>query len=176
MNHSGSMPTSRKGFSFARILLAEDDESSRKVTSIMLKRLGYNADVVTNGKEVLMALEHQSYDIILMNIRMPGLDGFEATRMIRERCPASMQPKIIAVTAYILPDSRERCLEAGMNDFMPKPVKMNDLASMLSKHIRTLELQTAFAQSRETEFDALCPFSKDRLVSSILNQDYQMKN
>lgn len=128
----------------ARVLLAENDESNRKVTSIMLKRLGYSADTVTNGREVLLALKHQPYDIILMNLRMPEVDGLEATRKIRERCPAAVQPTIIALTAYVLPNSKERCLEAGMNDFMAKPVKIDDLAAMLSKHTRTLEQQAAF--------------------------------
>ena len=93
----------------------------------MLKRLGYSADAVTNGREVLQALKHQPYDIVLMNLRMPEVDGFEATRMIRELCPAAVQPTIIALTAYILPNSKERCLEAGMNDFIAKPVKIGDL-------------------------------------------------
>ena len=72
------------------------------------------------------------------------MDGLEATRLIRERFPPSLQPKIIALTAYVLPDSRELCLNAGMNDFIPKPVKMKDLANVLNKHIRILQRQTAF--------------------------------
>lgn len=133
------MTTTRRALNSARILLAENNESNRKVTSVMLQRLGYSADAVTNGREVLRALKHQPYDIVLMNLRMPEVDGLEATRMIRELCPAAVQPTIIALTAYILPNSKERCLEAGMNDFMAKPVKIDDLAAMLSKHTRILE-------------------------------------
>ena len=128
----------------ACVLLAENDESNRKVTTLMLKRLGYSTDTVTNGKEVLLALKHHPYDIILMNVRMPELDGFEATRKIRECCPATVQPTIIALTAYILPNSKERCLEAGMDDFMAKPVKIEDLAAMLSKHTRILDRKASF--------------------------------
>jgi CheY-like chemotaxis protein len=147
------MATTRRDLNSARILLAENNESNRKVTSVMLKRLGYSADAVTNGNEVLQALKHQPYDIVLMNLRMPELDGFKATRMIRELCPAAVQPTIIALTAYILPNSKERCLEAGMNDFMAKPVKIDDLAAMLSKHTRILEQKAVSIRSGAETFD-----------------------
>jgi len=140
---------SEKAFRSACILIAEDDESNRKVTSAMLKRLGYRADAVSNGKEALLALERQHYDIILMNLSMPEMDGLQATRQIRRSCPPTLQPKIIALTACILPNSREICLEAGMNDFMLKPFNVNELAQVLSKHMRILERQTAFARLHE---------------------------
>lgn len=117
-----------------RILLAECDESSRKLATMILKRLDYDVDFVTNGKEVLKALSRRSYDMILMDIRMPEMDGFQVTQLIRGQYPCNMQPKIIAITAYLLPNCRERCLEAGMDDFMAKPVRIEDLASLLSKH------------------------------------------
>lgn len=170
------MPTTTTGFNSAHILLAENNESNCKVTTLMLKRLGYRADAVTNGKEVLMALEHQPYDIVLMNLRMPEVDGFEATRMIRERCPATAQPTIIALTAYILPNSKEKCLEAGMNDFMAKPVKINDLAAMLSKHARILEIQAAFTQFHEVAFCTRDPFSNSGLPNFPFDQDHPLKN
>ncbi len=170
------MPTTKMGFNSARILLAENNESNRKVTSLMLKRLGYHADAVTNGKEVLLALKHQPYDIILMNLRMPEVDGFEATRMIRECCPETAQPTIIAFTAYILPNSKERCLEAGMNDFMAKPVKMDDLAAMLSKHARILEFQAEFTQFQEEAFCNRGPFPKNGQPIFPFDQDHSLKN
>jgi CheY-like chemotaxis protein len=170
------MPTTKMGSNSARILLAENNESNRKVTSLMLKRLGYRADAVTNGKEVLQALKHQPYDIILMNLRMPEVDGFEATRMIRECCPETVQPTIIALTAYILPNGKERCLEAGMNDFMAKPVRMNDLAAMLSKHARILELQAAFTQSKEEASCNRGSFSKNGQPIFPSDQDQSLKN
>jgi CheY-like chemotaxis protein len=155
----------------ACVLLAENDVSNRKVTALMLKRLGYSTDTVTNGKEVLRAIKHQPYDIVLMNVRLPELDGFEATRKIRERCPAAVQPKIIALTAYILPNSRERCLEAGMDDFMAKPVKIEDLAAMLSKHTRISDRKASLSRSREEAFSiqgqfpgrmgSILPFGRD---------------
>lgn len=130
--------------SSARVLIAEDDESNRLVTSAIIKHLGFLADVVSNGKEALQALEQQTYDIILMNVRMPEMDGIRATQLIRKRFPPDRQPLIIAFTACVLPDSREDCIRAGMNDFIAKPVKMEDLNRILCKHIQILEAQKEF--------------------------------
>ncbi|MFB3763795.1 MAG: response regulator [Methanotrichaceae archaeon] len=116
------------------VLLAEDDPANQRVTLIMLKRLGYNADAVNNGLQVLKAFENRTYDLVLMDIVMPKMDGFAATKEIRKRYPASKQPTIIALTAYILPDGRKICIEAGMNDYIAKPVRMSELANALRKH------------------------------------------
>lgn len=116
-----------------RILLAEDNTSSQKVAVQMLKKLGYKADVVANGMEALHAMERQHYDIILMDIKMPEMDGLEATRIIRQRWPYNC-PKIIAITAYGLEGDREKFVEAGMDDYISKPVKKEDLAKVLEKH------------------------------------------
>jgi PAS domain S-box-containing protein len=113
-----------------RILLAEDNISSQKVALQMLKKLGYKADVVANGIEVLQSLERQHYDVVLMDLKMPEMDGLEATRIIRQRWPDS-GPKIIAITAYALEGDREKCLEAGMNDYIAKPVQKEDLVRAL---------------------------------------------
>ncbi len=113
------------------ILLAEDDALNQKVTRLMLKRLGYEADVAADGIEVLAALERQTYDVVLMNIGMPRMDGIEAAREIRKRC--QNRPKIIALTAYVLPGMKERCLEAGMDDYIGKPVRIDQLAAVLKR-------------------------------------------
>ncbi len=123
------------------ILIAEDDPSNRKVALLMLRRLGYKADAVVDGVEVLQALEHRHYGLILMNIGMPRMDGITATQEIRARFPAAKQPIIIAITAYLLPDGRDRCLAAGMNDYILKPVTMADLARTLSKHWPEIQLE-----------------------------------
>ncbi len=115
-----------------RILLAEDNAVNQKVTARMLKRLGHATDVAVNGLEALHAMERQSYDIILMDIQMPEMDGLEATKIIRSRWPNG--PNIIAFTAYALEYSRDVCLKAGMDDYISKPVKIDDLAKMLSKY------------------------------------------
>jgi CheY-like chemotaxis protein len=111
------------------VLLAEDNELNLKVTLAMLKRLGYGADIASNGIEVLRALEHRRYDLILMNVRMPLMDGIEATREIRRVFPNG--PKIVAITAYALPGMREKCIEAGMDNYITKPVRVNELAEVL---------------------------------------------
>jgi CheY-like chemotaxis protein len=113
-----------------RLLLAEDNVVNQKVTLRMLKKIGYRADVAANGLEVLRALERQSYDIILMDVQMPEMDGLEASRAIRQ-LPLERQPKIIAITAYALEGDREKCLEAGMDDYVSKPVQMAELAEVL---------------------------------------------
>lgn len=113
------------------VLLAEDNQSNQKVISMMLKRLGYTSEAVANGKEALMALERRHYDIVLMDVRMPEMDGLEATRIIRKRCPD--KTKIIAITAYALRGDREKCLEAGMDAYISKPVRLEELAEVLSK-------------------------------------------
>lgn len=117
-----------------RILIAEADPVNRKVTSLMLKRLGYEADTVSNGLEALHALKCQPFDLVLMNIMMPVMDGLTATREIRKLLCGSKQPKIIAFTAYMLPNFKEICLEAGMDDYLAKPVTIGQLAEVLSKY------------------------------------------
>lgn len=108
--------------------------TSQKVTLQMLSKLGYRADIAANGIEVLQALERQRYDLILMDVRMPDMDGFEATRIIREEVPAVDQPKIVAITAYAMAGDREKCIEAGMDDYISKPVLISDLARILEKY------------------------------------------
>jgi CheY-like chemotaxis protein len=115
-----------------RILLAEDDESNRKVTMLMLIRLGYEFDAVSNGCEAIRAIKHNQYDLVLMDIVMPEVDGLEATRKIRELGQKGL--KIIAITAYVFPGIEEMCLKAGMDDCIAKPVKIKELAGVLKKY------------------------------------------
>lgn len=167
---------SKKAFGSASILIAEDDDSNRKVTSAMLKRLGYRADVVSNGRDAILALKCQHYDIILMNLNMPEMDGFEATREIRRSCPPALQPTIIALTACILPNSRELCIEAGMNDFMSKPFKVDELAQVLSKHMRIRERKTAFMELHEEVTRTLDSLPKRGKLRLSLRQNQYLQN
>ena len=112
------------------ILLAEDNLINQKVTLRMLNKLGCKADVAANGIEVLQALERQHYDVVLMDVLMPEMDGLEATREIRKRWQDA--PKIIAMTASVLKGDREMCLEAGMDGYITKPTKMEDLMVALA--------------------------------------------
>ncbi len=115
-----------------RILLAEDDISSQKVAHLMLKRLGYKVDTVANGIEALQALERQHYDVVLMDVKMPEMNGLEAAHIIRQRWPDG--PKVIAITAYALRGDREKFIEAGMDDYIAKPVEINDLRAVLERN------------------------------------------
>jgi len=125
-----SQPIS-KSHTNMRILMAEDNAVNQKVLLQMLKKLGYRADVAADGIEALKALEIRPYDLVLMDIQMPEMDGFEAAREIRRHWQTSIQPKIIALTAYALEGDREKCMEAGMDGYISKPVKMDDLKAAL---------------------------------------------
>jgi signal transduction histidine kinase/CheY-like chemotaxis protein/HPt (histidine-containing phosphotransfer) domain-containing protein len=114
------------------ILLAEDHPVNRQVTVGLLEHLGYETDLANNGREVLEVLEYQSYDVVLMDVQMPEMDGLEVTRRIRRQFAGDRQPKIIALTAHAMPGDRDRCLEAGMDGYLSKPLKVADLKAALA--------------------------------------------
>jgi len=117
-----------------RILMAEDNPVNQKVALSMLKRIGYNADVAANGVEVLQALERQPYDVVLMDVQMPEMDGFEATRRIRS---LGLKICIIAMTAHALNSDKEACLDVGMDEYVSKPIRMEELQKVLERCIAT---------------------------------------
>lgn len=114
-----------------RILLAEDNTVNQKVALHLLKLLGYRADVVQNGQEVLSSLRRQSYDVVLMDVQMPEMDGLEATRHICQEWSKGSRPRIIAVTANAMQEDREECLAAGMSDYISKPIRLEALVQAL---------------------------------------------
>ncbi|UCC62539.1 MAG: response regulator, partial [Anaerolineae bacterium] len=120
-----------------RILVAEDNVINQQVALSFLERLGYRADVAANGLEVLSSLRRQPYDVVLMDVQMPEMDGLEATRRIRQLSPSELaakaQPRIIAMTANALREDCEICLAAGMDDYMSKPVQVEELVGALNK-------------------------------------------
>ena len=115
------------------VLLAEDNAVNQKVALRFLERMGYRADAVGNGLEVLSTLGTHRYDLILMDLQMPEMDGLEATRQIRTRFPADRQPKIVALTANAMQGDREACLAAGMDDYISKPVKMHEISAAIRR-------------------------------------------
>jgi CheY-like chemotaxis protein len=116
-----------------RILVAEDNMVNVKVTSGMLKQLGHELSVASNGLEAVEAVRSGSYDIVLMDCQMPEMDGFAATAAIRELPSAFRQPVIIAMTANAMAGDRERCLTAGMDDYLAKPLLISDLDACLRR-------------------------------------------
>ena len=114
-----------------RILLAEDNPVNQKLAVRLLERMGYKADIANNGLEAIAAIEDTDYDVVLMDVQMPELDGLEATRRIRERWPAPAGPHIVAMTANAMEGDREACLAAGMDDYIAKPIRPETLSAAL---------------------------------------------
>lgn len=113
------------------ILLAEDNMTNQELVVTLMKKMGYNVDAVENGRKVLDVMEHKSYDIILMDVQMPVMNGTEATAEILARYPEPDRPYIIAITANAMPGDRERFLECGMVDYLSKPIRFKDVQDVL---------------------------------------------
>ena len=148
-----------------RILLAENNAINQKVALRLLERLGYGADVVGDGRQALARLDHAAYDVILMDVQMPEMDGLEASRAICARWAASERPRIIAMTAEAMQGDRDKCLAAGMDDYIVKPVTLDRLAAALAK-CRPLAAATA------PEAAAAPPVEKQRIAAcTALDRD-----
>ncbi|MGW8144358.1 MAG: GAF domain-containing protein [Anaerolineales bacterium] len=116
-----------------RILLVEDNAVNQKLALRLLEQMGYRADLAGNGLEAIQAVGRQKYDVVLMDVQMPEMDGLEASRRICARWPRGERPHIIAMTANAMQGDRERCLEAGMDDYVSKPIRVNELVAALEK-------------------------------------------
>lgn len=129
-----------------RILLVEDVSLNQKVALKVLQRLGYQADVASNGLEALTALHRQSYDVVFMDVQMPEMDGLEATRCICQQWLPESRPWIVATTAYAMQGDREECLSAGMNDYISKPIRAEALVQALKRYRHERELRVSGRQ------------------------------
>ncbi len=144
-----------------RLLLADDNPINQKVGLSVLQKLGYQADLASNGLEVLKALEQKAYDILFLDVQMPEMDGLEAARQICQRWPADKRPRIIAMTGNALMGDREKCLQAGMDDYISKPVRIGELQSALERWGRT--------KTRKSD-TAFVPRLKSAPADSLLDQ------
>ena len=121
-----------------RILLAEDNIINQKVATRILSQMGYRPDVVQDGVEVLDALERAKYDVILMDLQMPNMDGLEATRQIRKLYEGPKRPWIIAMTANAMDTDRDNCFAAGMDGYLSKPVRIRGARNRIDPFIRRI--------------------------------------
>ncbi|MBD1913738.1 MULTISPECIES: PAS domain-containing hybrid sensor histidine kinase/response regulator [unclassified Leptolyngbya] len=144
-----------------QILVAEDNLVNQKVIFKLLQRLGYEADIVSNGVQVLEALQRSTYDVILMDVQMPEMDGITATREIHRMWP-QCRPRLIAVTANAMRGDRDECLQAGMDDYLSKPIRLEHLANALSQcqpHVCSMEPEAIMENAIDS--DALDAFRDD---------------
>lgn len=119
----------------ASVLIVDDHPVNRKLMVSMLQKMDIAADAAENGEEALRMLGSRRYDYVFMDLQMPVMDGIEATRRIRERFTGGIEPVIVAMTANVMNDIERRCLEAGMNDYISKPVKMSGIKQVLARHM-----------------------------------------
>jgi len=120
----------------ARLLVVDDNVVNQQVAVQLLKRQGFSCEIATNGVEAVERVEQHDYDLILMDCQMPVLDGYAATGEIRRRLAGRSQPVIVAMTAEAVPGDRERCLAAGMDDYLAKPISVSQLARVLRTYLR----------------------------------------
>jgi CheY-like chemotaxis protein len=122
-----------------RILLAEDNVVNQKLAMRLLQQMGYRADLASNGIEAVESVQRQTYDVVLMDVQMPEMDGLEASRRITATLSAGERPRIVAMTANAMQGDREMCLEAGMDDYITKPIRVDQLIESLNRVIQRAE-------------------------------------
>jgi CheY-like chemotaxis protein/HPt (histidine-containing phosphotransfer) domain-containing protein len=144
------------------LLIVEDNSINQKVMLLQLEQLGYSADAVANGLEAIKAWEQIPYDMILMDCQMPEMDGYAATEAIRRRETDGKHIPIIAMTAHVMVGDREKCIKAGMDDYIPKPIKTENLQAMLAKWHPVAE-----AESEVTEEGPVDPLKDPAFVKQV---------
>jgi two-component system sensor histidine kinase/response regulator len=118
-----------------RVLVVEDNIINQRLALTLLKRMGWTVSLACNGFDAIAALERENFGLVLMDVQMPVMDGLMATREIRRRLPRECQPAIIAFTANTLPGDRERCLAAGMDGYLSKPIRREELDEILNHYV-----------------------------------------
>ena len=155
-----------------RILVAEDNAINQKLALQILLKMGYRADVAGNGLETISAIERQPYDIVLMDMQMPEMDGIEATKIICQRWERAERPRIIAMTANAQPADRELCLQAGMDDYVTKPVRVPELQAALERwgpRILRDELAANHADALQSHPPTTAPANPPVLATPVID-------
>ncbi|MGB7444561.1 MAG: response regulator [Coleofasciculaceae cyanobacterium] len=156
-----------------KILLAEDDLVNQEVILAQLKLLGYQASLATNGQEVLEVIAQQEYDLVLMDCQMPILDGYETTRLIRQREGLQHRTTILALTASALSTDREKCLKAGMDDYVSKPVELEKLGAILRYWANQSEIKNIAGESKTKVIADSAPLAEIANLSPSQVEDNQ---
>ncbi len=162
-----------------RILLAEDNKTNQFLALNLLKRFGYIADVAVNGKEVIVALKRKPYDVILMDVHMPEMDGLTATRLIVKKWDPENRPRIIAMTANAMEEDRQKCLDAGMDDYLSKPIRVEALVQALNQcipRVKNVNLKEDNLDSKDqghkTRKEILDPTAVKRITNLVSNNPH----
>ncbi len=150
-----------------RILLAEDNAVNQKVALRILDKMGYRADIAANGYEAVNAVKHIHYDIVLMDILMPEMDGYAATKTIISELDADKRPKIIAMTANAMQGDKEECLAAGMDDYVSKPIRIDELQESLTKWSKIISEQRGDLISKVKKVKAKTKFVNEENISFL---------
>jgi CheY-like chemotaxis protein len=138
-------------------LLAEDLAVNQKLMQEMLANFGYHVDIVSNGLEVLTALERKTYDVVLMDIQMPQMDGLEASRQVVTRWPEATRPRLVALTANAMQEDRVACVDAGMDDYLAKPVRAAELKATLVRCGQWMQERHSRADASSTSPSVIAP-------------------
>jgi CheY-like chemotaxis protein/HPt (histidine-containing phosphotransfer) domain-containing protein len=164
--------------SLARILVVEDNVTNQDVAVAILNKLGYRADLVANGVEALAALREADYDVVLMDCEMPEMDGYEATRRIRQPGTGTRNPQIpiIALTADAISGDREKCLAAGMNDYLAKPIRAEQLAGALEKWLNCPAGNAEHSAARQTPARGELVFNLEELLKRLMGDQVLARN
>ncbi|MGB2981828.1 MAG: PAS domain S-box protein [Candidatus Zixiibacteriota bacterium] len=140
-----------------RILLAEDNPMNQKLAVALLKKAGYSIDAVENGRLAVEAINRRAYDLVLMDVQMPEMDGFEATKTIRRKQDEKRCIPIVAMTAHAMKGDREKCLQAGMDDYVAKPIEPQELLDTIERWTRSCDPNEATVGRKETVADGSLP-------------------
>lgn len=153
------------------VLVAEDNESNQVLAKILLEKMGLNVTVVEDGRHVLERVSAEQYDIILMDIQMPNMNGYEATEALRQK---KIKIPIIALTANVMKGDEQKCLDAGCNDYLSKPLRKGQLYDLLSKYLKKDE-ETGDSQSTEKQADISLSLDDSETITSALADDLNLK-